>query len=126
MFRFRLRSLIIVITAVAILCGVIALRKRALVSQLRHDLEIPAENQVTIIDRAKAHRVIGVIQGKQGYKLFVCYRGSYDGESAWVIPVIVGSGAPPGEPEAIFEYSQELDHFPTELEVSKFRKDYGL
>jgi len=125
--RFRLLTLLSVATVCAVLFALVP-RDARLIGELRRDLHFSREHRVTIVDRVGPDCVLAVAEQGKVFKLFVCYRdfwGSSDND-AWEIPFVVGSGAPPGEPEPVIEYPQEFSHFPTSVEVSSFRKDYGL
>ena len=127
MFRFRLLTLICVITVSAIAFALLP-RDARLVGELRQDLRFADQHQITILDRVKPNCILAVVEQGQVFRLFVCYRDFWGtgNSDEWEIPFVVGSGAPPGVPEAVIEYSQEFDHFPTDAEISRFRWEYGL
>ena len=126
-FRYRLLTLVALVTLAAVVFAV--LRRDAVdIGELRQDLMIADRHRISILDSIDSDGILAVVEQNKTFKLFVCYRdfwGSGNSE-AWEIPFVVGSGAPPGEPEAVWEYSQEFDHFPTDAEITGFRQEYGL
>ncbi len=127
MLRFR-RSTLICIVLVGAIAFALFPRNGRLIGELRHDLEIADQHPITILDRVRPDCVLAVVEKEGVFKLFVCYRDFWDGGNSdqWEIPFVVGSGAPPGMPEATIEYSQEFDHFPTASEISHFRREHWL
>ncbi len=127
MFRYRLLTLISVVTFAAVVFAVLP-RNAAVIGELRQDLKIADRHPITILDRTDSDGILAVVEQNKTFKLFVCYRDFWGSGSAdvWEIPFVVGSGAPPGEPEAVWEHSWELDHFPTDKEIARFRQEYGL
>jgi hypothetical protein len=103
-------------------------RDAALIAELRQDLKIADRDRLTILDRTDSDGILAVVEQNKTFKLFVCYRDFWGSGNAdvWEIPFVVGSGAPPGEPEAVWEYSQEFDHLPSDGEIARFRQEYGL
>lgn len=126
-FRHALIALIAV-TALAAFLFAGLLRDRALIAELQHDLKIADRNQITILDRTTSDGILAVVEQSKTFKLFVCYRDFWNSgrEGPWEIPFFVGSGAPPGELEVTCEHSLEFDHFPSDAEITRFRKEYGL
>jgi hypothetical protein len=126
-FRYWLLTLISVVTLAAVVFAVLP-RDAAVIGELRQDLKIADHHPITILERTDSDGILAVVEQNNTFKLFVCYRDFWGSGHAnvWEIPFVVGSGAPPGEPEAIWEYSQEFDHFPTGGEIARFRHEYGL
>ncbi|MEM6471709.1 MAG: hypothetical protein AAF802_19265 [Planctomycetota bacterium] len=125
--RYRLLTLIFFVTVTAIVFALIP-REPAVVPSLRRDLKIPSRNPIWVLDQSMPNRVVAVTERENRYTLFVAFRGWWDDvrRDEWVIPFVVGSGAPPGQPEAVFEDSVDFDHFPTTDEIARFRREYGI
>ena len=125
--RYGLASLLLLVTIAAIAFAFVP-RTSPVVTSLRRDLDIPTHFPMWVLDESKPDRAIAIVGRDGNFKLFAAYRGWWDDSrrNDWVIPFAVGSGAPSGVPEAIFEDSVEFDHFPTDTEIASFCKAYRI
>lgn len=120
--QYRLITLLAVVPAVAIVLALV-FRQSALEKALRNDLNLPATGKMWILEKDEPNQVLAVVQVEDRYKIFVAYRGwlGQTGEM-WEIPFIVGSGAPPDQPEAVWEATSYYDAYPTEKQIADFRR----
>lgn len=125
--QYRLITLMVAVVIAAISFAVMFLPS-SLERQLHHDLNIPEGASVSIIDHPTSLRVVAVKRVDSTYTLFAAFNDrSVDGSlNGWYIPIVVGSGAPPGIPEFDLEYSRDFDHPPSQREIKAFRDEFGL
>ncbi|PHQ33214.1 hypothetical protein CEE69_20950 [Rhodopirellula bahusiensis] len=119
MFRYRL-IILLVVASIAAICFA-WLPPTAISVELRRDLKIPSRCSLWVLENDESVRALGVFHDDDSYILFAAHKGWYSSGDSWTIPVVVASGASEDQPEDVIEDRLALDHFPTKLEIQRFR-----